>query len=349
MASNTLLCILAFVSHTSCISLRLPLKILQFADLHYGEAESLPWGPEQDANSTRVMRQVLSSENITSRSPCTSLLVYSGDQITGNNVGLNATAYSALIYAEGERGKIFFASIFGNHDDAPLDNNKGKDKRAAPRKLSTTSRMELLAFEKATFPTSLTCHGPDACPSSLLPSVSNYYLLVNDARTGLVPQAVLYFLDSGGGDFDEVLEASVTSWLANISSTLHTLYGPLPSITFVHIPPPEYAYSGPLKCVGMAEDGVTPTVGPNNLVSVLAATGLSRVISTGHDHGNAWCCPTRGMSMCYGRHTGYGGYGDWQRGSRVFELAEDATAPNGLSIHSHIRMEDGTVNSEESL
>lgn len=33
-------------------------RIVQFADLHYGEGEDVPWGPAQDRNSTRVMDAV---------------------------------------------------------------------------------------------------------------------------------------------------------------------------------------------------------------------------------------------------------------------------------------------------
>jgi predicted MPP superfamily phosphohydrolase len=41
-----------------------PLKIVQFADLHFGEAPNLDWGPLQDINSTRVMNYILNSEYI---------------------------------------------------------------------------------------------------------------------------------------------------------------------------------------------------------------------------------------------------------------------------------------------
>jgi hypothetical protein len=64
-------------------------KIVQFADLHFGEGESTQWGPEQDLNSTRVMRTVLQAE-----APV-DLVVFSGDQLTGNNIAFNATAYWA--------------------------------------------------------------------------------------------------------------------------------------------------------------------------------------------------------------------------------------------------------------
>ena len=44
------------------------------------------------------------------------------------------------------------------------------------------------------------------------------------------------------------------------------------------------------------------------LLSTLAA-GHVRGVFVGHDHGNDWCCPHGTMIVCFGRHTGYGGYG----------------------------------------
>ena len=42
---------------------------------------------------------------------------------------------------------------------------------------------------------------------------------------------------------------------------------------------------------------------------MLATYGHVLGVFVGHDHGNDWCCPHSGMMVCYGRHTGYGGYG----------------------------------------
>ena len=99
-------------------------RVVQFADLHYGEAENLDWGPAQawhatrprlrqplffmrpghcvgscwsqlsdphrgctqDANSTRAMDAIVLCEDPTD------LVVFSGDQITANNIDENATA-----------------------------------------------------------------------------------------------------------------------------------------------------------------------------------------------------------------------------------------------------------------
>ncbi len=323
------------------LGLRLPLTILQFADLHFGEAEDLSWGPAQDVNSTRVMRNVLAAE------PDAGLAVFSGDLVTGNNVESNATAYWALALREAESANLPFATIFGNHDDAPLDAGRAG---ARPRALSSTGRRALLDFERAAFPAlSLTCGAPGdgGCPASLAPSASNYFLLVDDAAGA--PAAVLFFLDSGGGDYAETLLPSVTDWLASTAAALAAAHGrALPALVFVHIPPPEFAIAAASpRCVGLADDGVTPTVGPNGLVSTLLKMTAVRAVFVGHDHGNANCCPFASLQLCFGRHSGYGGYGEWDRGARVLELAVNASAPGGVGVRTRVRMENSSSNSEE--
>ncbi|KAK7267297.1 hypothetical protein RIF29_19966 [Crotalaria pallida] len=73
--------------------------------------------------------------------------------------------------------------------------------------------------------------------------------------------------------------------------------------------------------------------------------GLARfplmAVFVGHNHGLDWCCPYKKLWLCYARHTGYGGYGDWPRGARILEITQKP-----FSLRSWIRMEDGTVHSE---
>lgn len=369
-------------------------RVVQFADLHFGEAENLWWGPAQDVNSTRVMRNVLAAEKPSG----VDLVIFSGDQITGNNVLDNATAYIPLVVGETVAANIQFAWVYGNHDDAPLDppsrasaGVRGAASRA--RRLSTTTRRQLLAAERAAFPAlSLTCApglappaGPP-CPESLAPAVSNYLVLLPNASA---PRAVLAFLDSGGGSYEEALLPGVTAWLEAALAAVTAAHGALPVIVFVHIPAPEYATAfpgAPGACAGLADDGITPTVGPNALLDVLARAGGARMVNVGHDHGNAWCCeyapaaasstsrarsapareksaprsasgaalspaaPADVISLCYGRHSGWGGYGDWDRGARVIELSlYNETARGGVGIFTYIRMEDGTTNQEAWL
>ena len=323
-------------------------KLAQVADVHYGEAPDLVWGPQQDANSTRVMRAVFAAE-----SPL-DLVVFSGDQITGNNVVANATAVLTEVYATAVALGLPFAAVYGNHDDAPLESGPLEPRG---RRLSVTTRRQLLAFERDAYAAlSLTCASDvdvaPPCPASLAPAVSNYVLVVRDGAGA--PKAALFFLDSGGGTYAESLFANATAWLSAAITEMHAAHGPLPSLTFVHIPPPEYASAYPgtpgAPCVGLADDGITPTDGPNALVGVLRASGSARAVFVGHDHGNAWCCGAPGgVALCYGRHAGYGGYGDWDRGARIVHLAVNASAPGGVSLQTWVRMEDGSVQSAQWL
>lgn len=74
-------------------------------------------------------------------------------------------------------------------------------------------------------------------------------------------------------------------------------------------------------------------------------------VFSGHDHGDDWCfkwnkdlkfldLTGNGLVFCFGRHTGYGGYGSWTRGSRqVLVDIKDL----GKSTKTWTRLEDGTA------
>ena len=53
-----------------------------------------------------------------------------------------------------------------------------------------------------------------------------------------------------------------------------------------------------------------------------------------------------GLNMCYGRHTGYGGYGDLTRGGRQILLHESNLAED---TQTWIRLEDGLVQANVTL
>lgn len=82
---------------------------------------------------------------------------------------------------------------------------------------------------------------------------------------------------------------------------------------------------------------------PCAIYSNMSCATLQAVFA-GHNHGLDWCCPYKNLWLCFARHTGYGGYGDWPRGSRILSMTEQP-----LSIESWIRMEDGTKHSHVIL
>lgn len=53
-----------------------------------------------------------------------------------------------------------------------------------------------------------------------------------------------------------------------------------------------------------------------------------------------------GLDLCFSRHTGYGGYGNWTRGSRQVLLNLESL---GSSIETWNRLADGNVTGEVTL
>jgi hypothetical protein len=53
-----------------------------------------------------------------------------------------------------------------------------------------------------------------------------------------------------------------------------------------------------------------------------------------------------GIDMCYTRHTGYGGYGDWPRGGRQILLDQQTLESD---IHTWVRLENGTISGNVHL
>ncbi|KAH7033587.1 Metallo-dependent phosphatase-like protein [Microdochium trichocladiopsis] len=103
--------------------------------------------------------------------------------------------------------------------------------------------------------------------------------------------------------------------------------------------------------------------------AVATMPGLMGVFS-GHDHGNTWCYKwheaalplpgmmavtgegrinkkNNGVNLCFGQHTGYGGYGSWERGARQILVSRDQLAL--LEMDSWIRLESGNVVGSVSL
>ena len=338
--------------------------IVQFADLHYGEHES------SDARSTRVMQGVLRDE------PDTDLVVFSGDQVSGYVIPNPRDTLRK--WTEPMRAvaalRIPFVSIFGNHDDQALHTGHTIQYHCAQAVLvalvalslvlayrrdlagmrqaliacvfalglvigfapTSVMRRSLLHYEHASFgQLSLSREGPDG-----LYGLSNYFLRVRHAN-----QTVLIFLlDSGGGRLEETYTDRQIQWVQSVVRD-----EPAVGIAFGHIPPEDFRSAlfdrARFSCVGFNHtEPVIPAAQESlPLMEELGKAGIKALFS-GHDHRDSYCCVAKqGVdsrpAMCYGRHTGYGGYGDWMRGARLIQLDFSA---GGLAFWTWLRMEDGT-------
>eukprot|EP00977_Amphora_coffeiformis_P026095 scaffold24048_cov194-Amphora_coffeaeformis.AAC.6 len=147
-----------------------------------------------------------------------------------------------------------------------------------------------------------------------------------------------------------------------------------PVVAFAHIPTIDFAAvvagGGPSSCRGERNEGIMNVSRDAGLVDTfIHAMGNVHVLAVGHMHGNDDCCPARTtknattttttttttthhhhptsssnsslLHLCFGRHSGYGGYGHWERGARVYELT--LTDDLQFSWTSYVRMESGKI------
>jgi hypothetical protein len=117
-------------------------------------------------------------------------------------------------------------------------------------------------------------------------------------------------------------------------------YGALPAIAFFHIPIPEYMNVAHMDFKGNRTEDVCCFSVNTGIYSAFKEMGDVKFMTVGHDHSNDYAGDYNGITLAYGRKSGYGGYGpphDWKRGARVIELVEEP-----FQINTWIRQEDGT-------
>jgi predicted MPP superfamily phosphohydrolase len=304
--------------------------ILQIADIHLGENSWTNWGPEQDRKTWIALDRLILSER-------PDLIVLSGDQITANNVDANATAYYLQLGHSLNTFGIPWALIFGNHDDAPFEKGDANGTRYPAK----TSRRKLLEAHRD-FDLSLTLPGPES-----VTGVTNYWLDIflpdidddDDKQRAKVAARVL-LLDSGGGTLTEQIDTTQLDWYLDTRPLdLNT-----PVVAFQHIPSSvqDFAFES-TQCKGLQDDGIAGLDNDAGIVEALSDAENVHFLAVGHNHGNDYCCRhTPSLHLCFGRHSGYGGYGRWDRGARVYQLRLNQTG-GWTGWKSWVRMESGEV------
>jgi hypothetical protein len=338
--------------------------IVQFTDLHFGEHD------ESDNKSITVMKSVLDNE------PETDLVVFGGDQVSG--YVLYDSKEVSVKWLESIKTvadlHIPFVTIFGNHDDQPFVTIPLSWRRwvvplllvnltalicsmVIPRYrrfcwIAITSSIPVLWMFIVGYPSSVMrrtlmhyeqAHFTPYSQSRELNGLSNYYIpITNGNKTALV-----FLLDSGGGRLYEGYTDNQIKWVQTVSS----LYPGTVSIAFAHIPSFEFENPADDWCFGNEFTEPGEFTGWESMIPMrsLAASGVKAAFF-GHNHKNSHCCMpqqddkfTHSMPvMCYGRHTGYGGYGNWTRGARVIQLNFSSDQEGGIAISTWLRMEDQT-------
>ncbi|KAE8352220.1 Metallo-dependent phosphatase [Aspergillus coremiiformis] len=323
-------------------------QITVFSDLHFAEAENSVDGPAQDKRTVEVVKKVLDREN-------SKLVVLNGDLISGyGTVTDNATLYLDQIVDPIVQKDIPFATTYGNHDNQAYSKSS-----------------ELFEREK-TYPNSLT---QNMIPGNAQAGVSNYYLQVYAASGAAeVPDVILWFFDSRGGTLPhDWVDDSVVEWFEKANANLVGQYKKtIPSLAFFHIPiSSQYEFQNNPGVNPSREPGINgetvvwqgqmfdgKTGHDVAFMRALANTDGLMATFSGHDHNNDWCykwtdtlpsqdVPGKGVNVCYGRHTGYGGYGHLARGGRQIVLKKDTLKDK--EVVTWIRLEDGLVPANVTL
>ncbi|KAI1392456.1 Metallo-dependent phosphatase-like protein [Hypoxylon trugodes] len=321
-------------------------QITVFSDLHLAEDEDNEKGPIKDAKTSEVLKKVLEYEN-------SQLVVLNGDLISGyGTVADNATIYLDQIVAPIVESGLPWATTYGNHDNERYSRSKDLLRREQDYSNSLTQNM---------------------LPDHPQAGVSNYFLQVYSASGNQeVPEVILWFFDSRGGDQPhDWVDNSVVDWFKETSASLTERYKKtIPSLAFFHIPiTATYNFQtspgvNPSKEPGVDGEKVwwqgrmfdDKTGHDEAFMTALSNTDGLLATFSGHDHDNDWCYKWRpganqavaknGVSVCYGRHTGYGSYGNLPRGGRQILLKQETLSKEAITW---IRLEDGSVSANVTL
>lgn len=302
------------------------LKIVQFADLHSHD------GDDSDNSALAFMSSVLKSEQ-------PDLVVYTGDNNDGGATEGVADSVAKFLKPT-LSAKIPFAAIFGNHDEeADLTRDLLMDQY--------TNKDNFLGLSGP-----IDIHG-----------YGNYILNVNK-KGDEIPSFNLYFLDSG--DYSKFGNGNTNidgydwiwgdqmDWYSSSSKALEEAANKTnPAFAFFHIPLPEYTemINANTTISGDREEAECPGAVNSGTFSTFVERQEVKAITVGHDHCNDYCGNYHGIELCYGGHTGYGGYNceglpnHYQR-SRIIEISDF-----GNTIRSYKVLDDGklTVKDDEIL
>ncbi|WP_053367721.1 metallophosphoesterase family protein [Bacillus sp. FJAT-27245] len=282
--------------------------IVQFTDLHCEN------GDELDVRTNQLMEQILGEEK-------PDLVVFTGDLIYSPNSADPKAALRGAI-EPAVKANVPWAAVFGNHDTE-----------------EGISKEELLSVMKES-------HYCLAEAGEV--SGTGNFIVELAGSTAEEPQWAFFFLDSGMdnpnklvGGYDFIKRDQI-EWYVKESSALKERYSAAPAeLHFFHIPLPEYKqvwesgnYAGNMK-----EGEICSPEVNSGLFSAMVEMGNVKGTFVGHDHLNDFCGELYGVKLCYGRATGYNGYGDedFPRGARVIKLQEGSR-----EFESYLRLADGS-------
>ncbi|KAH7317119.1 Metallo-dependent phosphatase-like protein [Stachybotrys elegans] len=348
-------------------------QIAIFEDLHYGEAPAT-YGPTQDALTTRTVAGILDAETA-------DFVVINGDTISRDNLMSNSTGYLDQALTPFLERNLTWAMLYGNHESNRARNVE--DVFAREQRYPNARTRSMLSDHQRVGVTNyyLPVFGAD-CPSGCgcEPELIIWFF---DSRGGFNYNETN---DQGAQVTRETwVHPGVIEWFVTERESIASKYTrTIPSLAFVHIPIHAYyaIQTGPGvdpqrnpgantnfeigQSAGFCSDGVRNGTCPYGgldipfMQSLVTTPGLMGLF-VAHLHGNSWCYKwtdetlpgypvqpdSKGINICFGQRSGFGGSYEAQRGSRQVLLRQDGII-NG-EFETWVRLQTGEVVGEVSL
>lgn len=272
-------------------------KIMTATDMHLG-----PESAELNNKSIRLFVRQIEKEK-------PDLVLLTGDVILSDFQQIDAVQFSQMM----EKLGVYWAYVFGNHE----------------------AREEKEYFKYLLF------KGLMTCPHCLFrfgdPSLFGYGNFAIHIKNGERSLAKSLFLFDSGRDIQEkskkeyglpdtangydFIKRTQTEWYLKELARVKKLYGDVRSMTYMHIPVPEYQN----VFDGSEEEGFTPSgkarllygtqyesIGCSRFNSGFFAAakeeGSLQAMFSGHDHINDFCAEYEGVYLVYTQCTGYNTY-----------------------------------------
>lgn len=271
-------------------------KIVHLTDLHFVSTR-----PEESAKTFARMDWIVEQEH-------PDFIAITGDVIFGKP----AKAMLQSILDRLDSYKVPFAIVYGNHDAEQEMSRPEMSQMIASAKYSVNTlndKGELADIRVPVAPSS-----GSALPLDIYMMDSNDYCRI--------PGVGGYAWFS----LDQIL------WLRDECERAKAANGgvPVPSMSFFHIPVPEFFYAWVEKeseshnsVKGIrGEFGGHPKINSGMFASMLE-TGSMMAVCCGHDHNSDYIIPYYGISLVYARYSGDGTvYNNLPHGVRVYEVTE---------------------------
>ncbi len=281
-------------------------RILQLTDIHFTEND------ERDHRTVALMRELIAREK-------PDFIITTGDTVYGEK----NMEYLPLALEPLTESGIPWTFVFGNHDVEFAGNRAGL----------------FDAVQK--LPGSVAYHDPAS-----VDGMGNHVIGIED-QAGRV-RWLLFALDSGDynplpgvGGYGFVTPNQIR-WYQETIKEQERENPDFGVLAFQHMAIPEFAdVFRCARCYGTKHEGIgCPRVNTGFFYAMLTS-GHSPSLFVGHDHVNDYYGTLFGVTLGYGRATGFGTYGaqDFARGGRVFVLREDDVS----SYTTYVSLDGGVI------